>query len=488
MHPPSRSILALLGAAAWCASAPLGAAAQTEGESLVGKDFAIDLVSGPVLGSGRIIGLSGAYTALATGIEGGAWNPAAYATRVPWDTSWFEWDLTFGLTPETIRNSDFDNNGKSGFTYGDFFFATVGVGLKFGPFGAGALFDVQTYDIGGGYDLALQGINIGAGYAFFDSQLVIGAAVRTAVLSVTQRGEAENLVEVLGVGGEIGAVLALTGQPFRLGLAARLPIESEEAEDLVAVGRMLPRRINLPWEIQTGVAYQLGARPLNPRWENPREVQRKLMREMRERRKAREQGQYEREQSDLRILLAQQRVMPAFGEQQAAASNPTPEGVPRDPEFWERERELRAQEKRELREELQRLQDAREASVRALSRRYLLISAEAIFVGPTEDGIGLESFLQQIEERSGEHVTVGLRLGIEGEPIADWLMMRAGAYLEPSRFAGVGYRAHATLGFDLRLFSWDLFELLDEFTLTGGAYADVAERYLNVGLSVGLWH
>ena len=34
----------------------------------------------------------------------------------------------------------------------------------------------------------------------------------------------------------------------------------------------------------------------------------------------------------------------------------------------------------------------------------------------------------------------------------------------------------------------DLFELLDEFTLTAGAYADVAERYLNVGLSVGLWH
>ena len=85
-------------------------------------------------------------------------------------------------------------------------------------------------------------------------------------------------------------------------------------------------------------------------------------------------------------------------------------------------------------------------------------------------------------------MTVGERLGIEGEPIADWFMMRAGTYLEPSRFAGVGYRAHGTLGFDLRLFSWDLFELLDEFTLCPGAYADVAERYLNHGVSVGLWH
>lgn len=481
------SFAAALYAAAWCAGSPLCAQGQAAGEPLVGKEFAIDLVTGPVLGSGRIVGLGGAYTALAFGIEGGPWNPAAYATRLPWDTSWFEWDLTFGLTPETIRNSDFDNNGQAGFRYDDFFFATAGLGLKFGAFGAGAIFNVQTYDIGGGYDLALQGINFGAGYAFLDAQLVIGAAVRTAVLSVTQRGQQESLVDVLGVGGEVGAVLALTGQPFRLGFAARLPIESEEAEDLVVVGRMLPRRINLPWEIQTGVAYQLGARPLNPPWENPRDEQRKLARALQERRKAREQEQYAREQSDLRILLAQQRVMPAFGEQQAAI-RPTPEGVPRDQAFWRRERELRAQEKQALRDELQRLEDAREARVRALSRRYLLISAEAIFVGPTEDGVGLESFLQQIEERSGEQVTVGVRLGIEGEPIADWLMMRAGTYLEPSRFAGVGYRAHGTLGFDLRLFSWDLFELLDEFTLCAGAYADVAERYLNLGVSVGLWH
>jgi hypothetical protein len=52
----------------------------------------------------------------------------------------------------------------------------------------------------------------------------------------------------------------------------------------------------------------------------------------------------------------------------------------------------------------------------------------------------------------------------------------------------VSYRVHATLGMDVRLFSWDLFGLLDEFTLSVGAAADVAERYLNAGLGVGLWH
>jgi hypothetical protein len=52
----------------------------------------------------------------------------------------------------------------------------------------------------------------------------------------------------------------------------------------------------------------------------------------------------------------------------------------------------------------------------------------------------------------------------------------------------VGYRVHGTLGADVRLFSWDFFGLIDEFTLRAGAAADVAERYLNAGVGIGLWH
>ena len=66
--------------------------------------------------------------------------------------------------------------------------------------------------------------------------------------------------------------------------------------------------------------------------------------------------------------------------------------------------------------------------------------------------------------------------------------MRAGSYFEPSRFEGVPYRVHGTIGTDIRLFSWDLFGLLDEFTLSLGGSADVAERYVNLGVGIGLWH
>jgi hypothetical protein len=126
--------------------------------------------------------------------------------------------------------------------------------------------------------------------------------------------------------------------------------------------------------------------------------------------------------------------------------------------------------------------------VRGFSRRYLLISTELFLIGPIDDGVGLESFLQQRRQTSGEYVSLGARAGVEGEPIAGYVKMRAGTYLEPSRFAGVGYRVHGTLGTEIRLFSWDLFGLLDEFTFRAGATVDVAERYLNVGFGFGFWH
>ena len=40
----------------------------------------------------------------------------------------------------------------------------------------------------------------------------------------------------------------------------------------------------------------------------------------------------------------------------------------------------------------------------------------------------------------------------------------------------------------LALFSWDLFDLVDEFTLRLGTSADVAERYVNLGVGLGIWH
>jgi hypothetical protein len=220
-----------------------------------------------------------------------------------------------------------------------------------------------------------------------------------------------------------------------------------------------------------------------------RRVEKRLRNEMLERRRARAREQWEREQLAQRMLLSQERGLPDVAELEP---NPevalSPEGMPHDPMWWTEESARRWDEEREMLAHIAELVQEREREVRALSRRYLLFVADAIAVGPTPHGVGLESFLSQRRQDSGRDTTFGFRFGLEGEPIAYWVQMRAGTYLEPSRFAGVGYRVHGTLGADVRLFSWDFFGLVDEFTLRIGAAADVAERYLNAGVGIGLWH
>jgi hypothetical protein len=471
--------------------------AQAVRPSLEKDDFNIDLVVGPVLGGGNIIGLSGAFTALATGIEGAPWNAATYASRGLWNTDWFEWDVTGSLVPGTVRNSDFDNNGESGFAYDSFIYGTLGGGVQFGAFGVGALLNVQTYDIskevmpGTRIDSRLTLVvgNYGVGYALADGQFVVGAGGRTASLNITDPKSGQSLVDFGGTGPEAGVLLRLADQPWRLGFAARLPVESEAAGTPVAAGFTLPERIHLPWEMQVGFAWQFGPRPLNRIWVNPNDVEQRLRTQMLARRRTRTEDQQRAEAFDARMRSVQQSGPPTIADLESPDSAPSDEGgAPRDPEFWKQEDKRRWDEEREMLAEVERLRIERERSVLALPRRHLLISTETILVGTSDNAVGLESFLLQARQDSGKRVTVGVRLGIEGEPIANWVKMRAGTYLEPSRFAGVSYRTHGTLGTDVKLFTWDLFELVEPFTVCIGGSADVAERYLNLGIGLGLWH
>lgn len=462
--------------------------AQKNGDPLTQNDFNLDLVTGPVLGSGRIVGLGGAYTALAVGVEGAGWNPAAYASRALWQNDWFDWNGTLNIIPSTIKNSDFDNNGHTGFTYDNFIFGSVGLGAQFGELGVGALFNIQTYQIGNTTDLTLVTANYGAGYMFDEGQLVIGAGARTVELSLDESASGHSLVSFGGTMPEAGAVWRPAGQPFRIGFAARLPVVSDTSSKVVAGGLTLPHEIRMPWEIQAGMAWQIGARPINRKWINTHDLEKHMREEMLEQRRARARAQWRRERLAERMQLVQERGLPDVAELEPNPEVGAPEGMPHDPTWWAEETTQRWDEERALLAHLAELAAEREREVRALSRRFLLFSADVIAVGPTTNGVGLESFLSQLRQESGRHTTFGFRFGIEGEPIAYWVQMRAGTYLEPSRFAGVPYRVHGTLGADVRLFSWDFFGLLDEFTLRAGAAADVAERYLNAGVGIGLWH
>jgi hypothetical protein len=68
------------------------------------------------------------------------------------------------------------------------------------------------------------------------------------------------------------------------------------------------------------------------------------------------------------------------------------------------------------------------------------------------------------------------------------LKVRFGSYVEPARNEAGTIRPHGTLGFDLRLFTWDLFGLVSPFSIQLTGVGDVAPRYFDVGLGIGFWH
>jgi len=116
--------------------------------------------------------------------------------------------------------------------------------------------------------------------------------------------------------------------------------------------------------------------------------------------------------------------------------------------------------------------------------RAVTAAVDLWFVGSTKDGHGIEKFAEQELQRSGVHTGIGVRGGVEVEAIPGRLRLRGGSYWEPERFDNGG-RLHGTFGFEVRV---------GEFYVYGirrgrlGITTDIASRYRNIGLSIGLWH
>jgi hypothetical protein len=230
----------------------------------------------------------------------------------------------------------------------------------------------------------------------------------------------------------------------------RTPIDSRPATDAEveqadgvrrALGLVLPSRVHVPWEIAAGFAYQFGERRSNVPWRNTGALRRTLRKQIQD-------GTY---------------VPP---DTHGGPPYPSlPEGDPRAA----------------LRTAIENDRESERRYLRAQPRRYLLLSSEIILYGPTAKGQGVNAFLRQTPERSGARISYGVRVGFEGEVLQNRLKLRGGGYLEPSRYSRRYYRPHATAGFDVRLFdAW-------RWSVRATATVDVAPRYFDWGLSIGLW-
>lgn len=118
-------------------------------------------------------------------------------------------------------------------------------------------------------------------------------------------------------------------------------------------------------------------------------------------------------------------------------------------------------------------------------------AVDVLWTGKVENGYGLEAFSQNQLQPSGRKHAVSVRGGLEYEWVPGRLRVRSGSYYEPTRFKDpsgrhIPGRLHLTIGFDVRVWSFELWN--DPYRVRLSLTGDVAERYGNGGLSIGLWH
>lgn len=117
--------------------------------------------------------------------------------------------------------------------------------------------------------------------------------------------------------------------------------------------------------------------------------------------------------------------------------------------------------------------------------RSLTVAADLVFTSASSNAHGIEAFGMRELQRSGRTPAISLRGGAELEWLPGRLRVRAGSYWEPGRFEGVGGRLHGTLGADVRVFEFHAWGLR-RGRISGTA--DLASRYRNLAVSVGLWN
>jgi hypothetical protein len=419
-------------AMASCLAAGRASALGDEGSPIDTSDYTIDFYQGPILASSRTIALAGSFAALTEGVIGYAVNPASVAMRVPWSSTWFDWELDGSITSAaSISNTDFDNNGDGSFADDEAIYVALGGGLQYGEIGVGLSVDTSEHRVNPlveGSDAAmnvdLSRVDLVFGNMFLGGQLAVGAGLglyATELSPGQDGGDAPPSVAVDGGAFAFGLVWLPVSLPLRAGASMRLNLPDDQAApdgvspdaegNYATEGFVFPRRIDAPTQFHLAVATQLFA-PLNAPWRIP-----------------------------------------------GRRAKPPP-------------------------------REASEYRPGQAGQARLLLSTALEVTLPTRDGVGIESFLRQRVERSGERTSFSPRFGVEGEVVPGFLVLRSGTYREPTRFRRSFARWHGTGGFDLHVpIRWSVFGLFDENTTfrVGGA-VDRAARYFGWSAGLGIWH
>jgi hypothetical protein len=461
-----------------------GGAAAAEPAPITRNDYTLQFYQGPVTTATRIIGLAGAYAALAEYTEGVYANSAAPAVRVPWSSTRFDYDIGLSLTlPGTFQNIDFENRGRVSRTnrFTNSFNLGAGVEVQYGGFGATFLVDTAAFNLdkgaptpfssASGGSIGLHRGMVSLGYGFFKGQLLLGGGLRGAFLGVVE-GALPNFA-AFGLAPHVGAIWSPASMPLRVGVSYRDSVEVTDIRGTsvradgaqIAQSRILPTRAVLPWELQFGVMVGLGGWPDNGERIDPDTDEAPV------------RHRYERARL-VRLTVLEQRVRTALPFERAALR-----------ERLEREEAaVREEDEHRMNGELLLLEERRARRWQSWSRRGAMVVADILVTGSSPNSIGLEDFIDQQRVPFGDAVTVSPRAGVETEVWPNWVKARTGTYVEPSRFHDGYPRAHFTGGLDFRMFVFNPWGLLSKAPLRLRLAGDVAPRYSNFGVAIGTWH
>ncbi|MGB5813424.1 MAG: hypothetical protein WBG86_23010 [Polyangiales bacterium] len=473
-----------------------GASAQLgpNGTPIDTSNYTVDLTRGVVIGTSRVTGLAGAATSLAQGVEGGLENPAAVAWRGPQWPEWYDYWLALGLTVP-LSSGDFYNSGRvlgeqDNFKDDDLFFLIPGAYWQMWNFGIGLAIDAQFVSSPGVVNPATQELgtlrlrfttfHIQVGYGFLDGQVILGGGLRIlrqrAFFSSRQIGPGKNAYSSMGLGAEVGLIVQPHGKRWRLGaslypqMGTGLRTQGDLDDRPGSDQFFLPESTKLPTTGSMGFSYQFGPRPPNPAWVGVDQLAAADL----ERLARRERGVREAELREIDEARARSGA--------------------------DAELELRMIEQRYARKYAQIKRWRKQVKKQAWEvirnryrnewpRRYHLLAIDLSFTGRLSDAVGVESFIFQTVQRSGEKMTFTPRIGYETEFWPRRMKGRFGSYVEPTRFASSSARVHTTFGIDINVLKWNVFGIWpDDYRWQISASLDVAAQYQAFSLGIGGWY
>jgi hypothetical protein len=457
-------------------------------------NYSVDAAQGPVTGSTRMIGLGGAFVAIAEGGSGVPVNPASVSVRAPY--SWSRLDFGFSLDfaigawlPET----DFLNQGdppegeaeeEEDVEQRSLLFGSVGLSVQYEHAGFGVSAEGQRQalrsedqtsaglaptDLAGNFGI----VHASIAYGFYDGQLHVGFGPRVTGVGLSRGSGASEILDVAGVGFQGGVVFKPVNHQYRVGATFKSAVTPAIDSGVGGTDENAYRTsaIRLPWQASAGFAYQFGPRRLNAPFYSAEAQVMRLRHRVEQDRARREREIEEAERA---------------AELQPTAANRRQLTLLEDKHDLEEEAEDKS-----LDESVERAADSLRREYLSRPRSYVLLTTELLVLGASSGSVGFGSYYQGRSrvQFSGQNLTLSPRVGLESEVIENWLKLRVGSYWEPARIDTAKDRIHGTFGFELKTFSWDVFGLIGDFdSWTVSAAVDGARDYLSTSFSIGFWH